>query len=213
MFEYFTTIGLITERDQNSENAGSFLLDYAIAKKDKKGLDTYLKKMQLAKQPNGLYARSHRHLVRSVSHDEITSMMATSFLYQTIHRKIIWEQLKENWWAYPAIVMNWHDYLPYHPANLYSWGSYVGSDLSRYLFPLYFINLFITVRRDAGDVSSKLVYYRELSTMPRTKLNIFLFNYYESKMVKQYGSDYLMKMRRIYFSTESEDFPLFKVLK
>jgi hypothetical protein len=205
--------GLVTRQDPISENAGLFLAQYAASKPDAIALSTFSSKMRLAKQPNGLYARSVKHLQRSVSHDELTGMLATSKIFNTQHRFEIWKQLKANFGAYPAIVMSKKDYLPFNPANYYAWGQYVDSKLSYLFLPFYIFNLFESCNDEKIDTSSKLVYHLELVTMPKNVVNKALLGYYENKMKQQYGENYLLKLRKIYFSNETPDFPLFKVLE
>lgn len=207
--EYFKSgFGIVTENDIYSENSGLFLAHYIADKKNAKGLNAYLEKMQMAKLPNGLYMRSFHHTKRSVSHDEISGMLSSSYIYQTLHHKIIWEQLKEHWGAYPAVVINWTDYLPYNPANYYAWGAYAGSKWSRVFFPFYLTNMLISINKDPGETSSKLIYGLELNTMPMTRLNVFLKKIYEKKMIEQYGENYKMELRKIYFGREKPEFPL-----
>lgn len=214
MFSYFSNIyGLVTKYDSSSENGGLFLAQYVMTNPNALALSTYYSKMKLAKQPNGMYARSAQHLQRSVSHDEITGMMSVSFKYNTFHRFEIWKSLLKNLGAYPAIVVDKSDYLPYNPANYYAWGQYAGSKLSYLFLPLYFINMIISSNKDIQITSSKIITHLELSTMPKNFVNKLMMKYFEKKMVKQYGSDYLLELRKIYFWSETEDFPLFKVLK
>lgn len=213
MFSYFSNIyGLVTKHDSTTENGGLFLAQYIITNPTALALSTYYSKMKLAKQANGMYARSTNHLTRSVSHDEITGMMAVSAKFNTFHRFEIWKSILTNFGAYPAIVMNKSDYLPYNPANYYAWGQYVGSIFSYLFLPLYFINLIIASNKKKEETSSKLIYHLEFSTMPKSFINNKMFSYFENKMKEQYGSAYLMQMRKIYFSKETEDFPLFKVI-
>ena len=207
--EYFKAgFGIVTEADSVTENSGLFLAHYIMDKKDAKGMSAYLEKMQRAKLPSGLYMRSFHHTKRSVSHDEISGMIASSYVYQTLHHRIIWEQLKENWGAYPAVVVNWTDKLPYNPANYYAWGSYAGSKWSKMFFPFYLVNMYITMNKPKGEVSSKLIYNLELNKMPITRLNTFLKNLYEKKMIEMYGANYKMEMRKVYFGREKPEFPL-----
>lgn len=209
--EYFKKgFGLVTEHDPFTENSGLFLSFYILDKKNVKGMTYYLEKMQMAKTASGLYLRTFHHTKRSVSHDEITGKMASSYIYQTLHHKIIWEQLKENWGAYPACVMHWTDYLPYNPSNYYAWGSYAGSEWSKIFFPFYFLSMLIAMRKEKGDVSSKSIYWLELNSMPQTKLNKFLKKIFESKMFKVYGENYIMELRKVYFASEKPEFPLFE---
>jgi hypothetical protein len=213
MFSYFNSIyGLVTKHDPTSENAGLFLAQYVMTNPDALALSTYYSKMKAAKQPNGMYARSAKHLQRSVSHDEISAMMSISYKYNSFHRFEIWKSLIKNYGAYPAIVMDKSDYLPYNLANYYAWGQYVGSKLSYLFLPLYFINMVISSNKKASETSSKLITHLELSTMPKNFVNKLMFKYFEKKMIKQYGTNYLLELRKIYFWTESEDFPLFKNL-
>lgn len=208
---YFSEIfGLITKENPTTENGGIFLAQYMASNpSDEQAKKIFLKKMDNAIQPNGLYKRSQHHTKRSVSHDEITGMMASSKIAGTIHRNIIWNQLKANFGAYPAVIEKWYDYLPYNPANYYAWGDYAGSKVSKIFFPLYAINLFIALRKDPQETSSKLIYWTELNTMSNSFLNKKLKTYYTDKVTEQYGVDYLYKMRRIYFNQEGDDFPLF----
>lgn len=211
MMEYFKKgFGLVTEHDPTTENSGLFLAFYILDKKNVKGMTYFLEKMQMAKQPSGLYLRSFHHTQRSVSHDEITGMIVSSYIYQTLHHKIIWEQLKENFGGYPACVMHWTDYLPYNPSNYYAWGSYAGSKFSKIFFPFYLINMLIAMNKKLEDVSSKSIYWLELNSMPSTKLNRFLKKIFEKRMVKDYGDNYIMALRKIYFASESSEFPLFE---
>lgn len=208
--EYFKPgFGIVTESDQVTENSGLFLAHYIVDKKNIKGMSAYLEKMQMAKLKNGLYLRTFHHTKRSVSHDELTGMIASSFIYKTLHHKIIWEQLKENWGAYPAVVVGWTDKLPYNPSNYYAWGAYAGSKWSRIFFPFYLANMLISINKEPGETSSKLIYGLELNSMPISGLNTYLKSIYEKKMIEQYGENYKMELRKIYFGREKPEFPLF----
>lgn len=212
--EYISMIyGLITRQDISTENGGSFLAALAAHTPNAIILSAFCSKMRLAKQSNGLYARSAKHLSRSVSHDEITGMMATSKIFNTSHRFEIWKQLKANFGAYPAIVMDKSDYLPFNPANYYAWGQYVDSKLSYLFLPIYIINFLISTSKPSQETSSKLLYNLQLTTMSKNVINNALFSYFENKMKSQYGENYLLEMRKIYFNQETPDFPLFKVLE
>jgi hypothetical protein len=213
--DYFSPIfGLITKADPITENGGLFLAQYHASKRDKKGFDIYLQKMNNAKTEKGLYMRSANHKERGVSHDEITGMMASSHLFQTIHKDIIWSQLKENFGAYPSVVKDWSDRLPYNPANYYNWGQYVGSKFSYVFLPFYVANMFLAIKEGKSETGSKLIYWLELETMPDSIINRTLKNFFQKEMKKQYGENFLFEMRKIYFSQENEsEFPLFTVLK
>jgi hypothetical protein len=210
LVEYFKPgFGIVTESDQTTENSGLFLAQYILDKRNAKGMTYFLEKMQRSKLPNGLYLRSFHHTERGVSHDEISGMMASSFIYNTVHHKIIWGQLKQNWGAYPAVVSDWTDSLPYNLANYYAWGSYNYSMLSRVFFPFYLANMIIAINKEVGETSSKIIYGLELNSMPKTMLNSWLLEIYENKMIEQYGKNYKLELRKIYFTGEKPEFPLF----
>jgi len=213
--EYFSpTFGLVTEADPGTENGGLFLAQYlADYPNDIMANNVFMTKMAMAQLPSGLYRRSAGHNVRSVSHDEITGMMASSYILGTLHKNIIWKQLKENFGAYPAIVMDWSDRLPFNPSNYYAWGQYAGGSFSYLFLPFYIINLLISANGEAGETSSKLIYWLELSTLPRTVINKLLLRMFGRMMKLQYGEDYLAILRGIYFKGEAEGFPLFRVTK
>lgn len=208
--DYFSPIyGLVTKADPITENGGLFLAQYmADNPRSELAKKIFLTKMNLSIQPSGLYKRSREHNERSVSHDEITGMMASSKIASTIHKNIIWNQLKANFGAYPAVIEKWYDFLPYNPANYYAWGQYVGSKWSTIFLPFYFLNMVIATSKPKKDTSSKLIYWLELETMPKSTMNLFLKDYFDSKMVKQYGNDFKKQLRMIYFYSEDKSFPL-----
>lgn len=215
MFEYFSPIfGLVTKADPITENGGLFLAQYHAHKQDAKGFAIYLEKMARARTESGLYMRSANHKERAVSHDEITGMMASSSIFQTHHRHIIWNQLKENLGAYPAVVKDWTDRLPYNPGNYYAWGQYAESKMSYLFLFFYFINIIITISKNKNDTSSKLIYWLELNTMPINITNKLLKKIFTCAMKKQYGDNYIYELRKIYFALEDVgEFPLFTVIK
>lgn len=213
-FVYISMIyGLVTKQDSTTENGGSFLAALAAHTPTALVFSAFHSKMKLAKQPNGMYARSAGHLKRSVSHDEITGMMTTSQVFNTPHRYEIWKQLKTHFGAYPAIVMDKSDYLPFNLSNYYAWGQYANSKLSYLFLPFFIVNLIVASNSKYQDTSSKLLYNLKLTTLPKTATNKALLSYFEKKMKAQYGDKYLLAMRKIYFNQETPDFPLFKVLE
>ena len=206
--DYFQLGGLVTKENPTTENNNLFYAQYLASGGE--NVYNYNEVMASRRTSNGLYLRSPHHTKRSVSHDEITAYMAISKMLKLNYHHEIWNQLKANYGAYPAIIEKWYDYLPFNPANYYAWGEYAGSKWSKIFFPLYFINMTIALSKDKQQTSSKLIYWLELNTMPSTTLNRFLKDFFNSKMTSQYGADYLKKMRMIYFNQEDEDFPLFK---
>jgi hypothetical protein len=74
--------------------------------------------------------------------------------------------------------------------------------------------MMISINKDPKNTSSKIIYWLELSVMPKSFLNDMLWNIFEKKMKKQYGEKYLHSLFEIYFSMEDRDnFPIFKELK
>lgn len=213
-FEYFSPIfGLVTECDPISENAGLFLAHYIAYNPSVEALQIFNLKMKNSRLPNGMYRRSANHNIRSVSHDEISSMMLSSYYYKTSHRFEIWQQLKTNFGAYPSIVEHWTDYLPFNLANYYVWGQCVNSKLSYLFLPFFILNMVISLSKQKQDTSSKLMYNTKLKLLPQNFINKLLKKYLDKRLETMYGSNFVLKMMEIYFPTESENFPLFKVLK
>ncbi len=215
MFEYFLPIlGLVTTYDSHSENAGLFLAQYAVSDRSEKVKNLFISKMEAARLPSGLYRRSAEHNTRSVSHDEITGMMSTSYMFGLNYHKEIWNQMVSHNGAYPAIIENKLDYVSYNPGNYYAWCEYQERwDCGAY-YPFYKANMMIALNKPKQETSSKLIYWLELNSMPVNQTNEMLKHYYEDKMKKQYGNNFLFEMRKIYFSQEDEnEFPLLTILK
>lgn len=213
-FEYFDEIiGLRTEHNPTTENGGLFLAHNLADKVTPRAMRTFILKMKNARLPNGLYRRSAHHNKRSVSHDELTAMFASSYLLKTTHRFEIWKQLKDNFGAYPAVIENWSDYLPYNPSNYYSWGQYAGSKFSYLFLPFYIINLVISISKQKQNTSSKLIYNTELKTLPKTFINNLMKKYVDNRLKKMYGDNFVFEMRKIYFNSEKPNFPLFQIDK
>lgn len=208
MFEYFNE-GLVTKHDPQTENRNLFYAQYLALGGVDQGLNTF---MHLKQLPNGLYLRSSHHLNRTVSHDEITGWMASSYMLGTKHRFEIWNTLKANYGAYPAVVKHWSDRLPFNPANYYAWSCYVGSPAKYAFFPFYLANMLIALTKPNENTSSKIIYWLELSTMPKSDLNSFLIFIYKRVMKFKYGKDWLRQILTIYHG-EDKGFPIYKELE
>lgn len=214
MFEYFSPIfGLVTSVDPGTENGGSFLAAYAVNDRSEFVKNLYIKKMEAARLPSGFYRRSANHNQRSVSHDEITGMMATSYIFGLNYHKEIWNQMALNNGAYPAVIEDKLDYVSYNPGEYYPWCAYQERwDCGAY-YPFYYANMLIALAKPKENTSSKLLYWLELNTMPVNQMNMYLKDKFEEKVIAQYGKNYLFEMRRIYFNQEDQNtFPLFTVL-
>ena len=145
MFDYFQYGGMVTRHDPSTENMNLFYAQYIAD--GNKGVYDYDEVMRSRKLHSGLYARSPIHTKRSVSHDELSAYMSISYMLKLNYHHEVWNQLKANYGAYPAIIEKWYDYLPFNPANYYAWGSYVGSKWSKVFFPFYFINMSLSLSR------------------------------------------------------------------
>lgn len=207
--EYFNE-GLVTNHDPQTENRNLFYAEYLTLGGVDQGFNSF---MNAKKLPNGLYLRSSIHTNRTVSHDEITGWIVSSKILNTNHRFEIWDTLQANKGAYPAVVKDWSDLLPYNPGNYYSWGEMVDATLSVVFYPIYAANLVIACSKEAANTSSKIIYWLQLENMPKNARNIALKWYFEKRMEAMYGKAWLASLLIIYFKGESEDFPLFKQLK
>lgn len=223
MFEYFLSgYGLATQNDPKTENCNLFYAEYLTLKKRDQYFESHFKLMEksrfmtnMAQKLNerGVYNRRSGNDKRSVSHDEITGWMVSSKILNTSHGWDIWSHLTGNFGSYNN-TGKLFDYVPFNPANYYAWGQLVESKASYIFLPFYMINLLIASNKPKENTSSKIIYWLELSNMPKTAVNIWLNNYYESKMKSQYGNNWLRSMLEIYFNTEDrENFPIFKELK
>lgn len=194
--------GLVTTSDPQTENRNLFYAEYLTLDGVDQGFNSFMNEKKIA---NGMYLRSSIHTERTVSHDEITGWLVSSKILGTNHGKEIWNQLKENYGAYPAVVKDWTDYLPFNPGNYYAWGKLVGSSFSLLFLPMYLINLVIACSKSPNNTSSKIIYWLELSNInsPLCKW------YFEKRMKSQYGNDWLLSLLTIYFGTDSE-FPVLK---
>jgi hypothetical protein len=205
--DYFKLGGLVTLGDQNTENNNLFYAQYLTL--GGKNIYNYDKVMSTRRTSSGLYMRSPLHLHRSVSHDELTAYFINSKILNTQHRFEIWKQLKKHLGSYPAIIESKMDYLPFNPGNYYAWGDLSESKLGWVSFPMYLINLLIATAKPAGNTSSKIIYWLELSNMSDNVVNRWLKRIYEKKMKKMYGENYLYALYSIYFANESRtEFPL-----
>lgn len=206
--------GLVTERDQFTENSNLFYAQYLALKTiESADVDFFSNNMRLKLNDRGVYnRRSIEPLpVRSVSKDEILGFMTASKLLKTDHAEEIWQHLLKTGGSYNN-TGRLFDYLPFNPGNYYNWGQLVGSKLSYLFLPIFVANLLIACNKPASNTSSKIMYWLIFKTLPTSKLNNFMCRYYKRKMKAQYGENYLRGLYEIYFSMESRiEFPLFKL--
>lgn len=211
--QFFSPVlGLSTSRDTNTENGGLFFAYYLVLKQ-MNGLqitsfdyNTFLQKMQNAKVSHGLYLRSANHPTRSVSHDEISSMIVSSSILQTSHGIAIAEYLKHSNGNYPATGASKR----YNPSNYFAWYNISGVK-GHTFFPslIYVASLIITCNGPKTETSSKLLYLAELYTLRKQYPR--LWKYYTGKMEEQYGPFWVRELFNIYFGAENSEYPLIKL--
>lgn len=211
--KYFSEIfGLTTKHDPTTENGGVFFLYYLILKK-MNGIGftdqdrvIFNKKMDNAYVSPGLYLRSKHHTERTVSHDEITGMLFSSFLLETSHAESISEVLAHNYGNYPATGTTKF----YNPADFYAWYTVTNRQLSVLFGWIYMINLLISSNKGKQDTSSKLIYLSELYILKDISwFSGLLWKYFSWKMKKMYGDNYVRELFYTYFGrTEEFDHPL-----
>lgn len=211
--QYFSPVyGLVTSLDTGTENGGTFFLYYLVLKQmnniplTEYDFNLFHAKMNSAKVADGLYLRSAGHPVKTVSHDEITAMIATSAILNTSHGANIATYLKDNNGNYPATG----EPKRYNPSNYFAWYN-LANVKGHTFFPaiLYFISMVISCNRPKQETSSKLLYLAELYTL-RNKFPR-VWKYYTNKMKKQYGQFWVKELFAIYFHTETPEYPLLKL--
>lgn len=216
-FEYFKAgYGLVTENDPNTENANLFYAQYLLLKRSYTPEDYNFFTINMLTKWNTerkVYNRRSGKDTRSVSHDEITGWMVSSYILQTSHKRQIWNHLMTHLGSYNN-TGKLLDYLPFNPGNYYAWGAYVESPLRWAFLPIYFINMMLASHGDKQATSSKIIYWLELNSMPKTWVNLQMKKIFENKMIKTYGLNWLEELYAIYFGAEKRDeFPLWVALK
>lgn len=205
--------GLVTANDMGSENGGLFLSEALVLNSMLPNdynhyilmANVFLNKMESAKVSTGLYKRSSTHNQRTVSQDEITGMVVSSYLLRTTHRFEIASYLASNWGNYPAIGTNKF----YNPADYYAWFKLGNKKIANLFAPFYLINLLIASNKNKQETSSKLMYLVELYCLKDfSLLSKGMWLYFEWRMKKMYGGNYIKELFNIYFHTESPDHPI-----
>lgn len=215
--DYFREgFGLVTEHDKDTENCNLFYAEYLLLKKEitEEDKQFFSKNMQLKVNSAGLYNRRsiEENPPRSVSKDEILGFLVASKILNTEHGKEIWKHLITHFGTYNN-RNDWFGRVPYNPGCFYSWGQLVNSKLSYLFLPIFIINLIIACNQNPQATSSKIMYWVEFKSMPGGFINNLLCRYFERKMKKQYGENYINQLFEIYFNMESRtEFPIFKEL-
>lgn len=220
--------GLVTNGDTKTENGQLFLAEYILLiDSSDSPLSNKLSLMQLphlaminqlasSEVKSGLYCRNvDLRYKRPTSHDNISGIMSYSKVMGTKHRFQIWKYLLWHLGTYDSSSgksPEFARFLPFNPANFFIWGKCAKSWLYMLFLPFYLINLIISCNQEANDTSGKILSWVELYPHKEHWLCKYLFNYYEKKMKKLYGSEYLKELMKIYFAGNDSDFPIFKEL-
>lgn len=218
-FEYFRLgFGLVTEHDSSTENCNLFLAQHHLLKDANGNLSNedvkwFEENMKLKINEKGLYNRRSEETtpVRSVSHDEILGWMISSLLLGTNHKDVIWKHLIRHFGAYNN-TGRFSDSLPFNPGNFYTWGQICGSWFSLLFLPIFAVNLLLAINKEPKNTSSKIMYWMSFDAMPKTIINMMLFNIYDDKMKKQYGNEYVSYLLHFYHNAEKPEFPIFREL-
>jgi hypothetical protein len=211
--QYFLpTFGLVTSHDKGSENSGTFFMHYLILKQmnniaiTNSDREVFFSKMEASKVAHGLYLRTANHPNRSVSHDELTSIIVSSAILNTSHGADVAQYLQSHNGNYPATGESKR----YNPSNYFAWYNISGVNGHTFIPRIiYTISLMISCTTAKENTSSKLLYLAELYTL-RHKFP-GLWEYYTSKMKAQYGEFWVKELFAIYFHTETADYPLIEL--
>jgi len=217
--EYFSEkYGLVTDNDPVTENGQLFLAHYLLSPNidptDK--LVVFLRQLQNSKVETGLYHRNPDLTDRRImSHDNMSGIMAVSKYYETQHRFDIWNYLVRHLGTYDnsqGKSKQLSRFLPFNPANFFVWGLCAESRLAYLFLPFYAPSLMLACNRPKEDTSGKILAWIELSVLQDNFICRKLFSYYEKKMKKQYGEDYMKELVTIYHGhNNSKEFPLNKI--
>lgn len=212
---YFSdTFGLVTKSDPTTENSGLFYAYYLMLKQMNNISFTtednriFISKMEQAKTAYGLFKRTAHHTKRTVSHDEITGMLATSHvLWMNYHHEIM-TYLIANKGNYPATGENKR----YLPANYFAWNLLCGIRPNWFIYSWYKLSMIISINKAPKETSSKLIYLLELwITKDFDDKAEHLWNIYKKQMTKQYGENWVGALFKRYFHQEENDFPLLEL--
>lgn len=212
--------GLITNNDPTTENGQLFLVEYiflcVIHNIDVADLkETMDSQLLNSKVEKGLYHRNPLLTTRSLSHDNMTSIMAYSKMFNTQHRKEIWCYLLKHLGTYDNTKGRsdqFSKYLPFNPGNFFVWGLSADSLLAYLFLPFYIINLLITCSKPKGDTSGKILTWVELFPLQSNLVCKLLGKYFDYKMKKQYGDNYVAQLLTIYHGGNLKEFPINKLL-
>ena len=215
-----STYGLVTDSDPTTENGQLFLTELILLKQ-LNGSDfsnersVYVEQLFYSYVEKGLYNRNPELTTRTTSHDNLSAIFAFSYLTKGQHRFWIWNYLLKHLGTYDNTKnksSQFSRFLPFNPANFFVWGKMAESKIFWLFYPFYLINLIISCSKPAENTSGKLLTFVELTPLKNEFMFKHLYNYYESKMKKQYGEQWIKTLFKTYFPNEGQDFPIYKEL-
>lgn len=220
--EYFSEIyGLVTDNDPKTENGQLFLAEYVFLNSYMYGEDRtdkflFVSQLKNSKVEDGLYHRNPLLTTRTLSHDNMSGILALSKYYNTQHRKEIWSYLLKHFGTYDNTKgrsPQFSKYLPFNPGNFFIWGLCADSLLAYLFLPLFVINMLITCSKPKENTSGKILLWVELFPLQNNLICRLLNKYFEYKMKKMYGEDFVAKLLTIYHgNSNSKEFPINKLL-
>lgn len=218
--DYLTTkYGLTTDLDPTSENGQLFLTQLIILSQKSLYLPVINavmnKQLQDSKVEEGLYNRNPELTTRTMSHDNLSGIFTYSFLDKTKERFEIWNYLLKHLGVYDNTKgksTQLSRFLPLGPSNFFIWGLCAESNIYLLFLPFYILSLIIACSKPKEDTSGKILIWVELFPHKEHWLIKHLYNYYEKKMLPQYGVYYIKNLLAIYHGGSSREFPINKLL-
>jgi hypothetical protein len=215
--------GLVTDQDPETENGQLFLAQLLLLPPYYTGTDlhcdgviTMFRQLEKSKVKNGLYHRNPDLIDRRcMSHDNMSGIMAFLYMTKSDTRFDIWNYLVRHLGTYDNTQgksKQLSRLLPFNPSNFFIWGLCADSKYYRMFKWIYAISLKITCKRPKEDTSGKLLTWVELVQFKKHPDCKDLWDYFENKMLEQYGADWLRELFRVYHGGNSPKFPLRQVL-
>ncbi len=235
---YSTKYGLVTDEDPTTENGQLFLATYAILHfrklfgeyQDANYTSAYessrifnLMLTQLGNSYTGTPGLYHRNPDltdrRIMSHDNLIGIMCWSSFFGTGHRVAIWEYLVKHGGLYDNTQgksPQFSKYLPYSPQTLFICGLCAESKwmyvLFPILFPFFFFNLIWDCYKKPEATSSKIIDYVTFQALSNKWYMRLMNRFFEYRMKKQYGEDYIKGLMNGFHGRNSKEFPINKIL-
>jgi hypothetical protein len=205
--------GLVTDNDPTTENGQLFLEELSLLENKGIYFNIMYKQLQNSLICDGLYHRNPDLTDRTMSHDNMSGIMSWSFVNKTDHRKEIWRYLVKHLGTYDNTrgkSKQLSRLLPFNPGHIFIWGLCAGSRVYLLGLPIYFVSLLFAVRKDYGNTTGKILSWVELYPHRNHWCTKHLFNYFQYRMRKMYGHEYLKELMNIYHGKNSKDFPINK---